>query len=141
MLFKSQTVEGGEVGASVSMLLVIAKQSPKLTDKVVKAGLEMHKFLKQYYADTRSQLLSAEKIAIPAMFEVLEPQIQKNVTDSGLRTRAHLLLSKVKSDLIQETEPTNRNVFDVYASAYQRMMTEKQPIAQNPQRRQKIYEI
>lgn len=141
LLFRHQMLNSGEVGASTALLLAMAQQSPQVTNKVVKAALGINQYLNTYYADSKNQLLNAEKLAVPAMLEALKPQIQKNVKDSSLCTKAFLLISKTKSALEQEMNPLNRNIYDNFVSSYAQTLssgTHSNPPMQKPRT---VYEV
>ena len=118
VLLKHQMLGSGDISQSVSVMLVMAKNNPEMTNSVVEAALEMNKYLNSYYAKSTNQVLAAEKLMVPAMLEALESWIQINVKNSNLIAKAKLLVFKSKKDIEKDNHPTRRNIYDEYVSAY-----------------------
>ena len=134
ILLKHQKLEVGDISSSVSTLLVMAAQSPSQTNKVVKAALEMNKYLNIHYANLSSEDFNAEKLTIPAMLDTLEPQIKQNVKDPSLITKVHFLVAKTKKDFDKDS-PNNYNTC---VSVYKDVVSSIQNQSQTPKRQPTI---
>ena len=132
LLLKHQMLTDGDVVRSVSMLFALAKQKPQSTDKVVTAALEMDKYFRLYYKHSKNEMLETEKLSLPAMLEVIKPQILKTVKDPQLVKMSNVLISRAKGDLTSDVEPTRRNKYDCYFSTYQQIMAYENKPAQHP---------
>ncbi len=141
ILFKHQMLRDGDITRSVAMLLAASKQNTQSTDKVATAALEMNKYLNLYYGQHSNEVLNVQRLAIPAMLDVLESNIQKNVPDSNIVEKAHLIVSKTKQVLNNDTAPLRRNIYDSYVSAYKAEIRGNAPQKRGLHLQQKICEI
>ena len=116
LLLKHQTLDRGDVMASVSVLFVVAAQKPRLAGKVAEAMLDMNSYLNYNYP--RNENANMEKIAIPAALEVINTNIQQNIESASLRAKVKLFLDNIKLKLAQEETAERRDLYDRFASSY-----------------------
>ena len=142
LLLAHQVLAQGDIGKSTAMLFAAVHTNPNLTQKVLAAALEMHKYCNMHYAHAKDEVFNAEKLEIPAMIDALEPQITRNVQDASLLGRAKILVSRTKNELQQDEMPTRRDLYDTYISAFkQASITKMSPVHRTLGRKSSVYEI
>jgi len=136
MLLQNQMLKEGDVLKSANMLLAFAIGNPKSTDKVVNAAVEMNRYLNFYYKNA----LNSEKLAIPAMLEALEPNIQKNASEHSKATTKRLV-DKAKEAIHQDQDKDRRDIYDGYLSGYKNVMNGYHKEIHKPLSNQKVISI
>ena len=112
ILRKDQMLEDLDISTSVAVLAVVAAHHPNQTNKIVTAALEMNKYLDTYYPNKSNIHFNCEKLAIPALLDGLETQINQYVKDPILITKANCLVNYTKQNLMQDSSATRRNAYD-----------------------------
>ena len=118
ILRKDQMLEDRDISSSVDVLAVVAAHHPNQTNKIVTAALEMNRYLDTNYPNKSNEHFDCEKLAIPALLDVLKKQIKQHVKDQILITKAKCLVDNTKQNIMQDSSATRRNAYEGHFDAY-----------------------
>lgn len=129
-LYRDQLLNAGQVAETAAVLMVLAKENPEMTKKVAIAAVEMNHYLTNHYPDTKKTELKIDKLALPAMLKALKPQMQQYVTDSSLRTKASIIVSRADGAIQNEAEPIQEHYHNCVKSYREMLSAENKPTRQ-----------
>lgn len=143
ILLKHQQLDVGDISGSLAVFMADIVEQHGINTQVISAVLEMNKFCNIHCAHTKNAGLNTEKLMIPAFLEVMMPEINKRTDLSVSAKKSKIVVAKYKTDLLKDSDPLMRNVYDNYISSFKQTLKQAQNIRKPQQRtnQQKIYRI